>query len=60
VVNVEKSIVMKGGRVRRGTHFTYKDKHLEIVNKFSYLGMIFTSGGSLLETENGRALKAIF
>ena len=26
--------------------FTYKNKTLEIVNKFKYLGIVFTVGGS--------------
>jgi len=43
--------------------FKYNDQYLELVNKFSYLGIVFTPGGSFkiaLETLSGAALKAIF
>ena len=36
---------------------------LEIVNKFTYLGVVFTPGGSFAETQNmlaGQARKALF
>jgi hypothetical protein len=65
-VNTDKSKVMvfkKGGRISRGTQFKYNNVHLDIVNKFSYLGVIFTCGGSFIETQKAlaaQALKAIF
>ena len=43
--------------------FTFKGSKIEIVNKFCYLGIVFTSGGSSFETQktlSGQALKAIF
>ena len=43
--------------------FYYDGAELEIVNKFVYLGVTFTTGGSFHETQYclaGKALKAIF
>jgi len=55
---------VKGGRVRGNLVFKYGGQELEIVTKFSYLGVIFLSpGGSFyhtFETLSGQALKAIF
>ena len=65
-VNVDKTKVMvfrKGGRLPRNLVFNYGNRELEIVNKFSYLGFVFTCGGSLMETYNtlsGHALKALY
>ena len=42
---------------------TYNGEEFEIVKQFSYLGIVFTSGGSCHETKKnlaGQALKAIF
>ena len=39
------------------------EKNIEIVSKFCYLGIVYTSGGSSFETQktlSGQALKAIF
>ena len=47
-VNVTKTKVMvfkKAGRLKRGLRFTYNNLELEIVNEFSYLSVIFSSGG---------------
>ena len=44
-------------------HFSYEGEVLEIVKSFKYLGIVFTAGGSFLETQNtlaGQAQKAIF
>ena len=43
--------------------FIYNGEEIEIVKQFSYLGIVFTSGGSCHETQKtlaGQALKAIF
>ena len=56
-------IFRKGGRVRRNLVFKYGGQELEIVTKLSYLGVIFSPGGSFyqtFETLSGQALKAIF
>ena len=53
----------KGGRVNRNIRFIYKGQVLEIVSKFTYLGIVFTTGGSFnttFEMLAGQALKAIF
>ena len=66
VVNVSKTKIMifrKGGAVARNLEFSYNGNKIDIVNKFSYLGMVFTTGGSFacaLATLSGQALKAIF
>ena len=47
-INIEKSKVMifrKGGRLERNTLFKYGDTELEIVSKYTYLGIVFTTGG---------------
>ena len=65
-VNIAKTKVMvfrKGGRLPLNLTFTFKGSNLERVNKFCYLGMVFTAGGSSFETQKtlaGLALKAIF
>ena len=65
-VNTEKTKIMvfrKGGRLSSNLKFTYQDKTIEVINKFSYLGIVFTSGGSSYETQktlSGQALKAMF
>jgi len=44
-------------------HFIYKGEVLEIVNTFTYLGIVFTVGGSFnktYETLAGQAWKAIY
>ena len=65
-VNTNKTKIMvfrKGGRLSNDLDFKYKNISIEIVNKFCYLGVIFTSGGSSFETQktlSGQALKAVF
>ena len=56
-------IFRKGGRVKRNIRFIYEGNILEIVSKFTYLGIVFTTGGSFnttFEMLAGQALKAIF
>ena len=66
VVNINKTKIMifrKGGRISQRLNFYYNNSIIEIVNKFSYLGIVFTSGGSFSEAQStlsGQALKAIF
>lgn len=65
-VNIDKSKIMifrKGGRIRGNLSFKYGDIELEIVPKFTYLGIVFTSGGSYNTAQNtlsDQARKAIF
>ena len=56
-------IFRKGGRLPNALRFTYYGTEIEIVSRFSYLGIVFTSGGSCKEAQRtlaGQALKAIF
>ena len=53
----------KGGRLPQNLAFRYGDTNLEIVNKFTYLGIVFTSVGSFSEahaTLSGQAQNVIF
>ena len=65
-VNTAKTKILvfrKGGRLSSNLQFTYIGNNIEIVSKFCYLGIVFTSGGSSFETQktlSGQALKAIF
>ena len=66
VVNVDKTKVMifrKGGRLPNNISFHYNDIAIEIVSKFNYLGVVFTTGGSFSDAQRtlaGQSLKAIF
>lgn len=47
-VNTDKTKIMifrKGGRLPNNLAFIYNNVNIEIVNKFCYLGVVFTSGG---------------
>ena len=65
-VNIDKTKVMifrKGGNLPRNISFTFQGKNIEIVNRFVYLGITFSTGGSFNDTHktlSGQALKAIF
>ena len=65
-VNTSKTKIMvfrKGGLLPNALNFTYKNEYIEIVSKFCYLGVVFTTGGSSFETQktlSGQALKAVF
>ena len=65
-VNTSKTKIMvfrKGGMLPRNLSFSFDNTVLEIVNKFTYLGIVFTTGGSFTETQNtlaGQARKALF
>ena len=64
-VNTNKTKIMvfrKGGRLPNDLDFKYNNVSIEIVSKFCYLGVTFTSGGSSFETQktlSGQALKAV-
>lgn len=56
-------IFRKNGRIRRNLKFYYNNSEVEIVSKFTYLGIVFTPGGSFnltIEALCGQALKGIF
>ena len=56
-------VFRKGGILPRDLKFYYNDVVLEIVSTFSYLGIIFSPGGSFANTQitlAGQAQKAIF
>ena len=60
-VNTSKTKIMvfrKGGRLPNNLNFLYKDSQIEILNKFSYLGVLFTSGGSNFELNKSCRRKA--
>ena len=65
-VNAKKSkfiVFRKGDRLPQNLEFKYGDSVIEIVNKFSYLGIVFTPGGSFSEAQAtlaDQAQKAIF
>lgn len=66
MVNTEKSKIIvfrKGGQLARNLKFYYDGLELSIVGSFSYLGVVFTPGGSFSLAQNtlsGQAQKAIF
>ena len=56
-------VFKKGGRLAENLKIYYENSELEIVNKFVYLGIVFTTGGSSFEAQKtlaGQSLKAIF
>ncbi|KAL4233737.1 hypothetical protein ACF0H5_008417 [Mactra antiquata] len=66
VVNVQKTKILifkKGGTIRLNYDFTYDGQTIEIVSKFSYLGITFSNSGSYkhtIDTLSGQAIKAIY
>ena len=64
-VNTEKSKIVvfrRGGKIKQGEKWSYKNKTLEIVNAFNYLGVVFKYTGSFVENSKcayGKALKAM-
>ena len=44
-------VFRKGGRLRDDLNFIHNNSQIEIVNKFCYLGVVFTAGGSCFETQ---------
>ena len=64
-VNIKKTKIMifRKGRIRNDIAFFYKGEKLEIVEKFTYLGVVFTTGGSFntaFETLSSQAMKALY
>lgn len=65
-INVQKTKIIvfrKGGILPRNLQFSFNGEILEIVRSLSYLGVVFSSGGSFSKTEvtlAGKAQKAIF
>ena len=64
-VNIPKAKIVvfrKGGILSHHDHWFYSGHEIEIVNSFTYLGVVFSSGGSfMLNTKSlsGKALKAM-
>ena len=55
-------VFREGGMLPR-KEFLFENGRLEIVNKLTYLGVVFTPGGSFAETQNmlaGQARKVLF
>jgi len=65
-VNTQKTKIMifrKSGKLPKDLKFIYGNENLEIVNKFKYLGVLFTTGISYNEHDKmlaGQSLKATF
>ena len=65
-VNTSKTKILffrKRSRLPGNLQFKYKGNTIEIVKKFCYLGIVFTSGSSsfaIQKTLSGQALKAVF
>lgn len=65
-LNVDKTKVIifrKSGSLPRHLSFSFNGEQIEIIKSFSYLGIIFTQGGSFSETQAhlaDKAQKAIF
>ena len=56
-------VFRKGGILQRNLKFYYNGDTLDIVNKFTYLGIVFTTGGSFSDAQftlSGQAQKAIY
>ena len=65
-VNIEKTKIMifrKGGRLSNNLDFKYGNYPIEIVRRFSYLGVVFTTGGSFTDLQKtlvGQAQKEMY
>ena len=56
-------VFRKSGRLTALTTFYYNNEELEKVGKFTYLCIVYSTGGSFSDSQNalsGQALKAIF
>ena len=64
-VNVEKTKIVvfrKGGALAQNDRWYFAEQEVEIVNSFTYLGVVFTSGGSFMQnakTLSGKPLRAM-
>ena len=57
------NLYVKGGKLPRNLKFYYNNVELSIADSFSYLGVVFTPGGSFSLAQNtlsGQAQKDIF
>ena len=56
-------VLRKGETIRQKMVFKYGCSNIEIIRKFTFLGVVFTTGGAFSKTHealSGQALKAIF
>ena len=56
-------VIQKRGRLSSNLKFYNTNLEIEIVNKFTYLGIVFSTGGSFSHAQltlSGQALKGIF
>ena len=66
ILNIEKTkivIFRKGGKLSMNDKWFYNRSQIEVTKHFTYLGMVFPSGGSFSENQKklaGQAQKAIF
>ena len=66
ILNIEKTkivIFRKGGKLSVNDRWFYNGSQIEITKHFTYLGMVFSSGGSFSKNQKklaGQAQKAIF
>ena len=61
-VNVEKTKIVvfrKGGVLGNNDHWFYAGHEIEIVSQFTYLGIVFYSGGSFMQNSKTLARKAL-
>ena len=61
-VNVEKTKIVvfrKGEMIAQNERWTYDNQEIEIVNSFNYLGVVFSSGGSMMQATKTLADKAL-
>ena len=64
-VNIQKTKIVvfrKRAQIREGESWTYNDEHIEVVNNFNYLGIVFNYTGTFVlnqETLAGKGLKAL-
>jgi len=62
IVNINKTKVMvirKSGRLTALTTFYYNNEELELVRKFTYLGTVFSTGGSFSDSQNALSGQAL-
>ena len=48
-----------GGALDHRDHWLYEGHEIEIVNQFTYLGVVFSSGGSFMQNSKNLAGKAL-
>ena len=63
ILNIEKTKIIIGGKLSVNDRWFYNVSQIEVTKHFTYLGMVFSSGGSFSENQKkiaGQAQKAIF